>query len=113
MDIFGYPYNNDDEQYGLRKWKICCFRGNGLLVSSDLSAWSNVSGNLKSIAKDGNGNYVAVSSGEYGSIYKSNSSAVWNDVTPSKLPGMNAVTYGAGSLLRLQIKKTTILTPKW
>jgi cell division septal protein FtsQ/histidinol phosphatase-like enzyme len=86
--------------------------GNGLLVSSDLSAWSNVSGNLKSIAKDGNGNYVAVSSGEYGSIYKSNSSAVWNDVTPSKLPGMNAVTYGAGKFIAVTDKENYNLNAK-
>lgn len=86
--------------------------GSGLLVSSDLSAWSNVSGNLKSIAKDDNGNYVAVSSGEYGSIYKSTSSAVWNDVTPSKLPGMNAVTYGAGKFIAVTDKENYNLNAK-
>ncbi|OZQ59311.1 hypothetical protein CA600_29750, partial [Paenibacillus sp. VTT E-133280] len=86
--------------------------GSGLLVSSDLSAWSNVSGNLKSIAKDGDGNYIAVSSGEYGSIYKSNSSAVWNDVTSSKLPGMNAVTYGAGKFIAVTNKENYNLNAK-
>ncbi|MBY3625175.1 hypothetical protein HGO21_37470, partial [Acinetobacter sp. CUI P1] len=86
--------------------------GGGLLISSDLSTWTDVSGNLNSVVNDGNGNYVAVSSGEYGSIYKSNGSMQWNDVTPSKLPGMNAVTYGGGKFVAVTSREDYNLNAK-
>lgn len=89
--------------YGNGKYVAC--GDSGLVVSSDLINWSYISGNLKSVACDGNGVYVAAASdssmyGTFGSIYKTTDWSTWNDVTPSQINGgVNAVTYGAGKFV--------------
>ncbi|WP_193726676.1 S-layer homology domain-containing protein [Paenibacillus guangzhouensis] len=83
----------DSIAYGNTKYVASS--SSGIFVSSDLVKWSNVSANLKSITADTNGNYVAVANnGSYGSIYQSTDASSWKEVTPSQVPGLNAVTYG-------------------
>ncbi|WP_314589494.1 S-layer homology domain-containing protein [Paenibacillus terrigena] len=72
----------------------------GMVVSSDLKNWKLLTGSLRSIVDDGKGTYVEIANnGSFGSIYQSTNAKDWNEVTPVRIPGLNAVNYGNGQFV--------------